>query len=146
MVTCDTSVIDAGSQLLGKSSRLFPGYLLLAILVLAIGGCTPQQGALYEWGQYEGLLYANWMQPDSVPPADASDRLAADILRAESSGREVGPGVHAHLGWLYWLQGLESEARAELLAERSLFPESAVMVDDMLSRMDQPEQSQEPTL
>ena len=109
---------------------------LPALLVAAAlaGGCASP--SLYRWGQYEDLLHALWVEPGSADPLTQMVELREDIDRAAAEGRRVPPGVWAHLGWLHWVQGQPDAARAALLRERELFPESAVFVDGLLRRME----------
>ncbi|MFT5041836.1 MAG: hypothetical protein ACI8TX_002815 [Hyphomicrobiaceae bacterium] len=107
----------------------------LFFLVVVASGCAPQRSPLYSWGDYQEILYSTWVAPGTSDPVAASVRLAATIERIQVTGGRVGPGMHAHLGWLYWQQGLEAEARAELSTESTLFPESTKLIDDMLARM-----------
>ena len=50
------------------------------------------------------------------------------------------PGLHAHLGMLYFNTGREIEAREQFAMEKSLFPESGHFVDYVLKA--QPERNQ----
>lgn len=119
----------------GPSSRSLR-WIAVATVVVCAGACATQRVPLYRWGPYESILYSMWIEPGTADPVDAGERLATDLRAAEAAGARVPPGVHAHLGWLYWLQGLQAEARAEFAAERALFPESATLIDDMIARMD----------
>ena len=44
-------------------------------------------------------------------------------------------GVRVHLGYLYYSQGRDNEARALLEQEREVFPESQVFIDGLLARL-----------
>jgi hypothetical protein len=108
----------------------WPALLLAAALA---SGCASQ--SLYDWGHYENLLYAMWIEPGSADPTTQIAQLREDMGRAAAEGRRVPPGVWAHLGYLYWSQGDADAAREALVRERELFPESAVFVDGLLRRM-----------
>ena len=107
----------------------------IASLVLAtLTSCaTPP---LYRWGIYEDLIYASH-KGESDPVTDAL-RLAEDVARTDAEGLAVPPGVHAHLGYLYYTQGDLGLARAHFDRERQLYPESASFIDGILGRMVQP--------
>lgn len=107
--------------------------LCLAMLSL-LAGCqsTP---TLYSWGSYEGLVYDMYANPGEAEPGVQIEKLTADIEQAKLSGGRTPPGVHAHLGYLYYTQGNKSAALAEFNAEKALFPESTVFIDGMVSRM-----------
>ena len=117
--------------------RLWKSTVVLVIAASA-GACVAKRPPLYRWGSYEPLLYSMWIEPGTADPQQASESLTADVLLSEGSGARVPPGVHAHLGWLYWLQGREAEARAELAAESALYPESGKLVGRMLERVRTP--------
>lgn len=110
---------------------------LLAGLVgslLGSSACTQQQ-PLYRWGVYEQLIYDMHAKPGSADPATQIAKLTEDVERTKAEGKNVPPGVHAHLGYLYYTQGQTSLAAEELTIEKQLFPESAVFIDGMLARM-----------
>jgi hypothetical protein len=118
-----------------KESRISTRVAVLALVVL-ISACAPVP--LYEWGGYEDSLYRTLVHPDTNDLATQSARLAADIERTSSLKRRVPPGVHAHLGYLYFMQGRADEALAQFEAERAAFPESTVFIDGMIARMKRP--------
>lgn len=101
---------------------------------VVLGACetTPP---LYRWGVYEELIYQGYRDPGSSDPVTDAARLAEDVERTEAEGARVPPGVHAHLGYLYFSQGDLAGATSELERERALFPESTAFVDGMLARM-----------
>jgi hypothetical protein len=106
------------------------------LVVLAVAGLGCAQGsALYRWGIYEDLLYDMYKHPGTADPATQVAKLREDIARTESEGRRVAPGIHAHLGYMYYLQGNAAAAEGEFRKERDLFPESAPLMDGMLRRM-----------
>jgi len=108
-----------------------------ALLVLAATGCGGG-GPLYRWGHYEGVLYDTYAHPGKADPATQIARLSEDVQRAQAEGERVPPGVHAHLGYMYYLQGNAEAAARELQTEKELFPESAVFIDRLLARLAAP--------
>jgi len=98
-------------------------------------GCAQTKAPLYRWGAYEGLIYDMYAHPGEAEPGEQITRLTADIERAQAESKRVPPGVHAHLGYMYYIQGNESAALQEFTTERELFPESATFVDGMISRI-----------
>jgi len=105
-----------------------------AAVVLTGLGCTSTK-PLYYWGHYEDLVYDMYVHPGEADPATQVALLNEDIQKAESSNQPVAPGVHAHLGYMYYLQGDLDAAYAQFAAERELYPESAVFIDGMIDRM-----------
>jgi hypothetical protein len=119
------------------NGRLKPvaALLILAVAVLATAsGCT-QTTDIYRWGEYEDLVYAMYVKPGTADPGTQALELAEDVARTESEHRRVPPGVHAHLGYLYYLQGNIDAAFVEFQTEKELFPESTVFIDGMIARM-----------
>jgi len=104
-------------------------------LALIMSGCSGQSSALYRWGDYESVLYDMYIRPGKADPTTQIARLTEDITRTQGAGQRVPPGVHAHLGYLYYGQGQLDAAYEEFTTEKSLFPESAHFVDGILARM-----------
>jgi len=92
---------------------------------------------MYHWGSYEDLIYRMYVQPGKATPQIQIAQLTEDIERAAAGGQQVPPGVHAHLGYLYSMQGDPDAARRELEVEKALYPEAATFVDGLLARMEQ---------
>ena len=118
-------------QATGRHLRLAAGLLTFIVLT----GCVTPQPPLYRWGEYEDLIYAGYKNPGSSDPVTDANLLAEDMARTEAEGMQVPPGVRVHLGYLYFSQGRNSEARALFEQEREIFPESQVFVDGLLARM-----------
>ena len=106
--------------------------MLLGLLLLS--SCTQQQ-TIYRWGVYESLLYNMYAKPGKADPGTQVATLAEDIERTQAEGQRVPPGVHAHLGYMYYLQGRIADAQAEFETERHLFPESSTFIDGILRRL-----------
>ncbi|MBM6550750.1 DUF4810 domain-containing protein [Marinomonas ostreistagni] len=113
-----------------KTARL----ACLAGLTLLAVGCATREPAFY-WGHYEGLVYDMYFEPGSADTTTQILTLQADVEKSHAKGLTIAPGVHAHLGYLYAMQGNMAQAKAELVMEKTLFPEATVMVDGMLSRL-----------
>jgi hypothetical protein len=122
-----------------RRSRRTPR-MLAALLMCsgALSACT-QQKTLYDWGSYEQLVYDMYANPGKADPGTQIAKLTEDIERINAEGHHVAPGVHAHLGYLYYTQGQVALAKEEFSLEKQLFPESAVFIDGMLARMDKQE-------
>jgi hypothetical protein len=113
--------------------RRFP--LLLAIALAALISACAQPTSLYRWGEYESLVYDMYMRPGKADPTTQIAKLNEDIERTNAQGQHVPPGVHAHLGYLYYGQGQLDAAYAQFTIEKQLFPESAAFIDGVLTRM-----------
>ncbi|MEE9355433.1 MAG: DUF4810 domain-containing protein [Methylococcaceae bacterium] len=97
-------------------------------------GCSSNKG-LYYWGRYERLIYDQYANPGSSDRTTQIAMLTEDIGRAEAEGQKVPPGVHAHLGYLYYQQGNVDSAIKEFSIEKDLFPEAKVLMDRFLQKM-----------
>ncbi len=115
--------------------------LVAACLIMAACEST---SSLYYWGSYEGLVYDMYNRPGQAPPELQIDKLSADIERARDSGRKIAPGVHAHLGLMYPSVGNLAAAEAAFHNEKTLYPESATLLDGMLQRAHAAEAGQKP--
>lgn len=112
---------------------------LLALMFLS--ACVQQAKPLYYWGDYENLLYSMYTEPGSADPEMQIQKLTTDIQQAHAKDLPIAPGIHAHLGYMYVLQGNVDSAKAEFLKEKQLYPESAEFIDGMLKRMSKGQES-----
>ena len=108
--------------------------MITAMATLLLVGCTQKQ-SIYRWGVYESLVYDMYAKPGKADPGTQVAKLSEDIARTQAEGKRVPPGVHAHLGYMYYLQGNTDAAQQEFATERELFPESATFVDGILKRL-----------
>ena len=113
------------------------GVFLLGLAILGLSACAVQ-GPLYHWGPYETLVYQMYAEPGRADPSAQVEQLARDVAAAQASGERVAPGVHMHLGYMYWLQGDAGAARAEIETEKRIFPESSVFAERLLAAMRAP--------
>jgi hypothetical protein len=111
-----------------RMKRVLP-LLLLAIL---LAGCqTPKR--LYYWGHYESLAYQSYVNPDKATPELQVEKLEEDVQKAAAANLPVHPGLHAHLGYLYYQMGRFDVAHREFETEKTLFPESTSFIDRMVN-------------
>ena len=115
-----------------RHTRLLLGVSMATVL---LAGCVTPQPPLYRWGEYEDIIYTGYKNPGSSDPVTDGELRAADMARTEAEGKQIPPGVRIHLGYLYFEQGRDDEARALFEMEKQVFPESTVFVDGMLARM-----------
>ena len=108
--------------------------VLLAVSALSLMGC---QSSLYEWGDYQGAVYRMYCDPHGYDPNEEITQLNRLISDADADGLKVGPGVHAHLGFLLYSAGDVEMAGRHFRTEITLFPESEVFLTGMLKRMGQ---------
>ena len=107
--------------------------IFLAFCIVA-GGCATAPQEHYYWGNYEALLLTMYVELGTADPFTQIEKLSGDIQQAENTGKPVPPGLYAHLGMMYALNGDASQAEAAFYKERELFPESEVFIDGMMAR------------
>lgn len=109
----------------------------LAALVTALlsGGCASSPN-LYYWGSYEQNVYDMYVAPDKVTAEIQVERMEADIERARSKGQSLPPGFQAHLGYLYFQLGKLDLARRSFESEKVAFPESSVLMDRFINKLE----------
>ena len=108
--------------------------IVLVLSLLLVAGCATTAPTTYYWGRYEKLLHDMYVSPGKATPEVQIEKLSADIQRAEQLGKPVPPGVYAHLGFMYSMQGNQPAAEAAFESEMSLHPDSKVMLQGMLKR------------
>lgn len=124
-------MVSVAKALMRRERAILAGAAMAAALAC---GCA-QQPLIYRWGVYEELVYEMYAKPGKADPGTQVARLSEDIARTQAEGKRVPPGVHAHLGYMYYLQGNSDAAYQEFATERELFPESATFVDGILRRL-----------
>ena len=107
--------------------------ILLVTCLTVIGCATPE--SLYYWGDYENLVYEMYVEPGAADPATQVQKLKEDISEASAKGKRVPPGLRAHLGYMYFLQGNTHDAALEFGTEKKLFPESTKFIDGLMGRL-----------
>ncbi len=111
--------------------------LTLSLMLAALCTLSACAKSIYHWGHYEDLVYDMYVNPGSADPGTQVAKLTEDIDKAHAEGKPVPPGVHAHLGYMYYQQGNLGSAEQEFQTERTLFPESTAFIDGLLKRMKQ---------
>ena len=105
------------------------------VVAASLSACAAP--GLYHWGRYEDAIFDLYIEPGSVSTSDEIALLEADIEQAMASGKVVPPGLHAHLAYLYVLEGNHPTALVHFQTEKAKFPESERFIDGMIERMQQ---------
>jgi hypothetical protein len=116
---------------------LIATYLKIGVLLVSCSlmtGCATSE-PLYFWGNYEDLIYQMYLEPGSADSATQVAKLKEDINKASNVGKPVPPGLHTHLGYMYFLQSDTHAAVLEFETEKKLFPESAKFIDGLMGRL-----------
>ena len=98
------------------------------LVAAALAGCAAQP--LYQWGNYDGLLYGSYKDPEKV--AELQEKLESHIGSLESRHALVAPGLYAELGTLYLQKGDSAKAKAWFAKERDAWPESRALMDNLI--------------
>ena len=112
--------------------RLFKCTVLVTC-ALSISACLPP--TQFHWGSYEESLYARQQHAGAEGETDAATMLLATINEAQSANKKAGPGIHADYGHLLLKQGRTDEAIAELQKEAALYPESSLLMETIVARI-----------
>jgi len=106
-----------------------------ALAAILLSGCASSR-SLYYWGSYEGQVYSMYNDPGEAPAERQIEMMEADIEKARSKGKPLPPGFRAHLGMLYYQTGRFDLARQSFESEKSSFPESTVLMDRFIKRLE----------
>lgn len=97
---------------------------------ITTSACAPT--SLFEWGNYEPALYAYSQSPENRGVYKEALEKAIERGRARNA---VAPGLLAELGYLHMEDGNAVEALRYFREERTRFPESAVLMDRVIARL-----------
>ncbi|MCF6281248.1 MAG: DUF4810 domain-containing protein [Candidatus Polarisedimenticolaceae bacterium] len=120
-----------------KFNRWLMPPLLIATLM---SGCATNK-EIYYWGEYENLIHDSYINPGSADPQTQIEKLNTDLQKAEALGKRIAPGIYAHLGFLYAMQGKESQSKSAFMEEQALYPESTTFISGMMERAERHEES-----
>ena len=107
--------------------------LLTLLLVALLSGCATNTDHYY-WGTYEAQLYQMSVEPGVTDPDAQINALENDIAMAQEKGKPIPPGLHAHLGMMYAATGNIEKSAENFEIEKTLYPESSVLIDGMMAR------------
>jgi hypothetical protein len=114
--------------------RAFCARLTTVVALVLISACVSDK-SLYFWGHYEDSVYGLCHGTGTFDLAKDVQILSQEVDRARVEGRRVAPGVHAHLGYLYYVSGNTGAAVQQFNAEKETYPESTTFIDGMLRRL-----------
>ena len=105
-------------------------WLLAAALLSGCATTTPQ----YQWGEYEGLLYATYKSPARAEELTVG--LTELIARLEQNNQKVAPGLYAELGTLYLQAGAADKALSMYRKEHDAWPESRGLMSALIQNLE----------
>jgi hypothetical protein len=104
--------------------------LFAALSVAVLSGCQSTK-PLYHYGSYQTNLYEHFKNEDTAIP-EQIEALEKTIRDSGRNKLQVGPGLYAHLGFLYLQNGQRDTGLSYLQKEKQLYPESARFIDFLL--------------
>lgn len=104
--------------------------LIVAISIATLTGCETTK-PLYHYGSYQTNVYEHFKNEDSAVAEQIED-LEKTIRDSNRKKLQVGPGIYAHLGYLYLQSGQRDTGLGYLQKEKQLYPESAKYIDFLL--------------
>jgi hypothetical protein len=107
---------------------------LFCVLAALCAGCVQQTKPMYHWCDYSDSLY-NCKKNDG-PETQAQHQAVLERIITESKERNmrVPPGVCAELGYAYAAQNRNREAVGLFQQEKQTYPESALLMDRLISQ------------
>jgi hypothetical protein len=105
--------------------------LTLSAAALLVSACAPT--TRFEWGNYEGALYAYAKKPETRPQYRAA--LESAIQKGRQTNR-IAPGLQAELGYVLLEDGDKAGARVQFEGEMHDFPESKAFLKGVVDRLD----------
>lgn len=112
--------------------NVFKGLIVTSLFVF-VSGCV-SNNTQYHWGEYETLIYKQHINPEEVSAVIQIKQLESDIEKAIAINKPVPPGVYAHLGMMYAINGNKELALSALNKEKELYPEATVFIDGLIQR------------
>lgn len=104
--------------------------LLASVIVLSVAGCQTTE-TQYHYGQYSNAVYS-YFKAGEVTVAEQITILEQVIEEAAANSKPIAPGIHAHLGMLYFETGDTALGTQHFDREKALFPESVHYIDFLL--------------
>lgn len=106
--------------------------------------CAPQQQ--FVWGTYETSLYGYYKDPEQLENlmkaletaiAEGEEAAKPSAAADGTKPRRIAPGLYAEYGYLLMLKNEGAKAKIYFEKEKASWPESAVLMDKMITVVDQ---------
>ncbi len=105
--------------------------LISFAFILTVTGCKTTE-PLYYYGDYTTAVYS-YLKAEDTTLEEQISALEKTIELAAANGRNIAPGVHAHLGMLYFETGNPQLGASHFEQEKQLFPESSHYIEFLLN-------------
>lgn len=99
-------------------------------LLIFLSACKTTEPT-YFYGGYQKVVYS-YFKGDEVSLAEQINALEQIIQLAKAESKSVAPGLHAHLGMLYFESGDANQGLTHLKKEQELFPESQQYIEFLI--------------
>ncbi|MDG1122845.1 MAG: DUF4810 domain-containing protein [Glaciecola sp.] len=108
--------------------------VLFSAVIFVLAGCgATQPPPLYYYGDYPATVY-QFFKSDEMTISEQIDEMKQVIEQSNNNDQRIAPGVHAHLGMLYFESGNPTEGEYHFMQEKRLFPESSHFIDFLLNQ------------
>ncbi|MCV2883415.1 DUF4810 domain-containing protein [Aestuariibacter sp. AA17] len=107
--------------------------LCAAAAVFVVSGCKVTEPTYYH-GNFNSAVYS-YFKAEDVSIEEQILQVQEIIQTAEVKSKPVAPGVHAHLGMLFFEAGNAVQGLEHFQMEKTLFPESAQYIDFLLKSL-----------
>jgi hypothetical protein len=105
---------------------------LAALLLAVCSGCAGRSG-LYDWGEYEDALQAQYVGHDQAAALEYYQTTFSELQRRNDA--RIPPGLFGDYGFLLFVRGDYAGARASFEREKQLFPESGALMDRLIAKV-----------
>ena len=112
--------------------KFFYFKLMMVLAAAVLAGCAQAPKQIYAWGKFSEQQYA-YLKGEAIEPQIAA--LEKQREEARVRNEKLPPGFHAHLGLLYGKTGRDDLMLEQLNEEKAAFPEAAVYIDHLLSKV-----------
>jgi hypothetical protein len=118
-----------------RHARLARG-LVAGVIIGGLVGCAHAPAPMYQWDTYQRNVY-QFLKHEDANPGEQLSLMQAQTERTKLAGTRLPPGFRAHLAMLHLQLGQYDDAKLQLEAEKSAFPESSHYMDFLLKQMNE---------
>jgi hypothetical protein len=108
-------------------------WLVVFFTTLFLFGCKTTD-PIYYYGEYPKAVYS-YFNVNDVSVSQQITILEGVVEQAGGNNKPVPPGLHAHLGMLYFEAGNTAQGLTNFEQEKALFPESVAYIDFLINNM-----------
>lgn len=112
------------------------GRLVGSVIIGSLVGCAHAPPPMYQWETYQRNVY-QFLQHEDANPGEQLRVMQVQTERTKTAGTRLPPGFRAHIAMLHLQLGQYEDAKQQLEAEKSAFPESSHYMDFLLKQMNE---------